>query len=114
MNITERKQSTIEHLRGLSDGSIEVGGLLHHGICFNLRISRGLNYYFVEDHCSEWEEFSGLTDYPVPSPLGAEEAYELTKNLWEGDYGASRKRLCLFLVDVLENMTDDEFEGYCL
>ena len=113
MNISERKQNTIEHLRGLADGTIEAR-CLRQGICFDLNVYWSLSYDSVEDYCSEWEEFSGDTEYPVPDPLGARKAYGNTPNLWEGEYGASRKRLCLFLSDVLEKMTDEEFEEYCL
>jgi len=112
MNITERKQNTIEHLRGLAEGT--VGVKCYQGICRNLFLCCKISSRFVVSYCSEWKEFSGNTEYPVPSPCGAEQAYTDIYDLWEGEYGASRKRLCLYLAEVLEKMTDEEFEEYCL
>lgn len=51
----------------------------------------------------EWPEHSGVEDYPVPHPeLEAQEAYERTWDVWEGEYGAARLRLCAWLVEQLQ------------
>lgn len=50
-----------------------------------------------------WPEFSGIKGYPVPHLLGAIYAYENLDNLWIGYTGAPRKRLCLWLAEVIDS-----------
>jgi hypothetical protein len=60
-----------------------------------------------------WPEYSGNPTYPVPEPLGGGgeylftpegcgEAYFATLNKWEGEYGASRRRLLDHLIDYFQ------------
>ena len=114
MNISERKQNTIEHLRGLADGTITPIST-EEGLCFELEEVQYVSSLFVKHSAYLWDEFSGEKSFPVPhSKHLPVRAYFDTNDIWEGEYGASRKRLCLFLADVLEKMTDEEFEEYCL
>jgi len=50
-----------------------------------------------------WLEFSGKIAYPVPHPTGARTGFDNSDNLWIGEYGAARKRLCLWLAETIDN-----------
>jgi len=80
------------------------------GICYNLHLHR-INMDLVFDHAESWEEFSGNRAYPVP---GGRYVYRKSDNLWIGEYGESRKRLCLYLADVVADMSAEEFEQYII
>jgi hypothetical protein len=75
------------------------------GICYQMGISH-LHVYFTT-----WDEFSGIREYPVPSPRKREDperAYYRIGNLWKGPYGESRKRLCLHIASEMRKENDDD------
>lgn len=54
-----------------------------------------------------WSEYSGNYNYPVPYEhryKSAREAFYVCEDLWSGEYGEARKRLCKFLADQLEHL----------
>ena len=54
-----------------------------------------------------WPEFSGDVQYPVPSlkeDYTPEEYYGLLDDVWEGDYGDSRRRLLNYLIECAKNL----------
>ena len=54
---------------------------------------------------SEWEEYSGDPTCPVPHPTESPmKAFTDCGTLWEGEYGATRRRLCLYLAEKLGEM----------
>ena len=67
------------------------------------------SYTKAEWLMSLWPEFSGCCIYPIHNPkstigeVAAMHIYECTENKWTGEYGASRKRLCLWLADQYKN-----------
>lgn len=98
----------VERLNDLANGAEPV--------CIALGICRDIDILMTEDDCGmcarnlvrkiavDWPEFSGDKDCPVPhperTPLGA---FMHVDNLWVGEYGQARKRLCAFLADEIEN-----------
>jgi len=104
------KQEVIEFLGGLADGSTKPA---YGGICYALwKEFRGDIGQIPDFFCSGWEEWSGDIDFPVPYPeYGAEQGFYFSKGkYWESEYGASRKRFCLYLVEQLKLMSDEDFE----
>lgn len=101
-----------------------------NGACANISKELGLNenlIYQVMKLSKSWEKYSGCEIYPVPAPIGdnvvvnvknftfmprakyynpekAAECYVQPEmlNYWEGEYGALRRELCLFLSDKLK------------
>lgn len=60
-------------------------------------INRVLVPYFIS-----WPQYSGHKCYPVPSTsiyMNREEAFYLTENLWEGEYGALRIDLLNHIIE---------------
>lgn len=70
---------------------------------------------WLYDHFALWPEFSGSKEYPVPPSKGfakthttnlceayyfAEDAYDTRSELWTGEYGALRKDLLDFLINM--------------
>jgi hypothetical protein len=54
-----------------------------------------------------WPEYSGEPSYPVPhDTMEPEEAYLEISDIWEGEYGDSRKRLLAFLIAELQKDTE--------
>lgn len=115
MNTTTSKQDIINYLEGLSSGEVEPIQL-QDGICHHLnRMFQFQSVRYVDSipkyFCKEWPECSGNTAFPIVHPdHSAREAFYLCEDLWSGEYGASRKRLCKFLAEELEKMPDDTFE----
>ena len=97
----ETRIEVIEYLRKLGNGEIEPGSI-KKGICFNL-YKCYLVVISVYVDWTTWSEFSGDKTYPVGhDPRDAYESFVEGLHLWEGEYGASRKRLCLWIADQLE------------
>ena len=74
------------------------------GICDNLLIytKEPLSEQLVKHLAPKWEDYSGNSEFPVPHPtLPPHKGYILTKNLWDGEYGRSRKDLCLYMAAKL-------------
>lgn len=115
MSTATSKQAIINYLEGLSSGEVEPIQL-KYGICYHLYSMfrfRSVRYVeFIPQYlCKEWPEWSGDTGHPIVHPdHSAREAFYLCEDLWSGEYGASRKRLCKFLAEELEKMPDDTFE----
>lgn len=97
-----------DHLIDVMD-YIDSGNDFHreYGICDNLtNVSDGewgctdLKPYF-----RMWPEFSGAESFPIKAPEGtrvdASRAFD-DLPLWEGEYGAARRRLLDFLIDTVE------------
>ena len=81
----------------------------NHGICENLYrfcIEHDIplhGFAFVKIVSPLWPKFSGNKFYPVPfQEWFAADAY-CNKPLWEGEYGKSRKELCMFLANHLQD-----------
>ena len=91
-----------EYLYSLASG--EDPQFLEDGICFNLTEKFGTSLF--SNVWEDWDEFTGSSVYPVPC-MGskAADAYEAASkrgSLWEGKYGDTRRRLCLWLADNIE------------
>ena len=108
-NSATPKQEVIEFLEGLAEGSIPLVG---YGVCYNLY--KEFCYTFErlpEFFCSGWSEWSGDKTFPVPHPdYEAQYGFYSSREHWKGEYGASRKRFCLYLVEQLKLMSDEDFE----
>lgn len=72
------------------------------GICYHLRrVSAGLyDSATIRPMFKQWPGYSGDPVYPVPSPGrgSAMRAYETTRDVWVGEYGADRMELLAFLI----------------
>ena len=93
--------TVIKELKLLAAGE---GEYTPSGICALMRDHNVLSLRYK--HLFErLDEFSGYHAFPVPHPtLKPPEAFcrSTSKSLWEGEYGASRRRLAGFLVEQLE------------
>ena len=66
------------------------------------RIDATIVYIYVIRMFSEWPEYSGNPNYPVPGPGGPVMAYRNNSGCMfdnNQDYGSARLRLCGFLSD---------------
>ena len=78
---------------------------IRSGICFNLsNLTQDSDLYKkIETITKEWPEYSGNAEYPVPhDTLTPKGAYLWPGNLWTGNYGAARRRLCAWLAEQPE------------
>lgn len=105
---TETLKAMADRLQGLADGA--EPDLRALGICHN--ISDFMRFAdataFVGGRAREWPEFSGLIGYPVRHKAGAVTGYEIDNDLWSGEYGAARRRLCGFLAQRIREEIGDE------
>lgn len=62
-----------------------------------------------EKFVGEWEFFSGNLCFPVPCKgyRNPDDAYDDTEDLWVGEYGDTRRKLCLYLAERLEELVKD-------
>lgn len=81
----------------------------NYGICENLHlfcVEHDIplhGFAFVRFVSPLWPKFSGDIFYPVPfKEWVASDAY-CNIPLWEGEYGKSRKELCMFLANQLQD-----------
>lgn len=62
----------------------------------------------VHGFMKDWEFYSGEAYYPVPAPknmdVDALEAYEVSRNLYVGEYGKLRIKLCAYLIERIEEI----------
>lgn len=86
------------------------------GICYNVEMAtfhtEGADDVMMFDIMSnlfrQWPEYSGNDLFPVPYTEDGERcadpdsAFYAIDNLWEGEYGDSRKRLLAFLIAELQ------------
>lgn len=59
---------------------------------------------------TEWPGYSGDSVFPVPPPhkgLSANVIFNCAEFLWEGEYGAIRKRMCFWIGMQLKGTSDD-------
>ena len=55
----------------------------------------------IRVYFSEWCEYSGSKTYPVPHQYEKPGLAFHMLDLWEGEYGAARRRFCVFLANEL-------------
>ncbi|MNH18126.1 hypothetical protein D3C81_1758090 [compost metagenome] len=81
------------------------------GICYNVEIAtfntEGADDLAMNQMMSEiwvkWPEYSGYRTYPVPNGIiDPMVTFHGVDNLWEEEYGESRKRLLSFLIAELQ------------
>lgn len=98
-SVTMSREEISEALIRLSHGIVYVQT---SGICYNLQTITGVRQLLVQELSPFWSEFSGEKFYPVPdingeyNPIDIYYHFELD-NLWIGEYGEARKRLCRYL-----------------
>ena len=80
------------------EGNVLSLSALEFGICSAID-----NSTFVSVLGRYWSERSGQYRYPVPHPEGACTGFSNSDNLWIGEYGEARKRLCLWLAETIDN-----------
>lgn len=108
---TKTLKAMADRLQELADGA-EPGGPL--GICDNIANEFGYDSLdLIKKKFRDWPEFSGVFNYPVPAPKHAPftafDAFELMDlDLWSGEYGAARRRLCGFLAQEIRKGIGDE------
>lgn len=102
--MNEKLQYVVDTLEGWADDQI-LPRDKSAGICQNLTLlpcgMRDAQELVVEAARS-WPESSGSLEYPVQHPeMPPRIAYNshLTENLWVGEYGAARRRLCQHIAD---------------
>ena len=85
------------------------------GICYNLRFAGvpGADdpgvYAIMRDLFLLWPKYSGDSFYPVPyDSMEPVDAYLEIGNVWEGEYGASRKELLAFLIAQLQGQVNEQ------
>lgn len=113
------KKKMSKHLNKLGTGEVEPRHL-GAGICnelghFTFENAPGCcSVFVVQDLSRSWSEFSGEEDFPITDPEYPDnpfKSYIYKANLWVGEYGASRKRLCLFLAEELKSVSVKEFKN---
>lgn len=73
------------------------------GLCNNTCLNL-LNQDYVDSISKQWNKFSGISEFPVPSDSSDEtpiSAYYSISNLYAGDYGKLRLEFAEFIVDEL-------------
>lgn len=82
------------------------------GVCLNLcRIVNSSDCFaFLDAYVCLWDEYSGDVEYPVKAYSRSTpcEEYELSFDLWVGEYGEARKRLLDFLIKRLQQEVENE------
>ena len=102
--MNEKLQYVVDTLEAWAEDQI-APRYTYAGICQNLALLPCDTPYaqeLVVEAARSWPESSGSLEYPVPHPeMPARIAYEspLTENLWVGEYGAARRRLCQHIAD---------------
>lgn len=109
MKITSIEQLK-EHLIGLSNGYIQPIEK-YCGVCMELNWAVGIRARrVIMSLAIDWSEYSGNKHYPVPTlyDFSAEVAYD-KRALWDNDeYGDSRRRLCAYLAERLNEFSSLE------
>jgi len=105
---TETLKAIADRLQELADGG--EPRIPYHGICLIMKNDFGDKALdLIKKKFRDWPEFSGELNYPVPAPehmmITAFEAFEafvlMGLDLWSGEYGAARRRLCGFLAQKI-------------
>lgn len=90
-----------EQLERLLAGDIEFPKA---GICSNLNNNSPL----VRKYSKSWKYYSGDIHYPVPDPEGklfGRDMYQVTDNMWEGEYGELRRDLVKHILQEISKPT---------
>jgi len=91
----------VAELRELADGADPKDVAL--GICV-VAAQHQISRDFLKKVIGKWPEHSGSSQFPIPhKKLSPKEAFYSTPNLWVGSYGSTRRRLCTFIADTLED-----------
>jgi len=101
---TEALKAMADRLQDLADGAeprYETRGICAH-ICDFLGATAAVDFVCIR--AKAWPEHSGNMYYPVPP---GRPAY-YGDNLWSGEYGAARRRLCGFLAQEIRKEIGDE------
>lgn len=100
------REELINNLRQVSNGDLSCIKFINLGLCGNF-----LDYCTLEvqDECEDlfryWTKYSNEYMYPVPAPEEYSNpvmSFEMSANLYEGEYGKLRMELAGFLADELE------------
>lgn len=106
-------KAMVDRLQKLADGAEPINRTV--GICFEAAIiAKSCGRDKVAELCIGWPEFSGNEKFPVPShhpKWTAEEAFFNNDILWDGEYGAARRRLCGFLAQEVRKELKEKGEA---
>lgn len=92
-----------EHLLNLSVSRTEPLNF-EEGLCVEIRDTFGPeSMAYCMSLTKQWNKHSGDDLFPIPCPFGgvAKSRYLKTENLWQGEYGNLRKKLCGYLANVV-------------
>lgn len=79
------------------------------GICSILKYFPWPEGFCRGDMFAAWGEFSGNLIFPVPHPLHSPDVgYMAADDVWEGEYGDTRRRLCLHCADWIERLEREQ------
>ena len=102
----------------LSEGTVPYGRI---GLCGNfiVEFEKRIDQVVPQELYVRWAEFSGDKVYPVPGPKRTSpmEFYYHCRRydiLWSGEYGESRKRLCMFIANEIDKLSIDTTDGLML
>lgn len=84
---------------------------IEHGICDNVEfvVEEGYSTFgpILKRLFKSWPEYSGSLTFPVKHPdKTPHDGFINSYNLWEGEYGAARKRLLTYLIENLQQGTE--------
>ena len=99
---TKTLKAMADRLQELADGAEPMSAC--DGVCLEIQNTFGQDYLkHAQRLFRRWPEHSGIDAYPVkhPSNKDAKGAYFHEYNLWTGEYGAARRRLCGFLAQEI-------------
>lgn len=107
--------SVLKHLRELVNEAEILYCVQQQGICDNvmdiwedllLEDDLTVRHRITRDAMFEtWPEFSGCKTHPVPSVFPGNtpiQVFRNTSNMWDGEYGAARRRLLDYMIEQLE------------
>lgn len=105
---TKTLKAMADRLQELADGADPERK--DRGICHVMQLEFGAKCrLYVAETTVFWPEYSGNKTYPVPHEyLGEIVAFENLDDLWSGEYGAARRRLCGFLASEIRKEVGDE------
>jgi len=106
---TKTLKAMADRLQELADGAEPMDAC--DGVCLEIRNTFGQDYLeHAQRLFRNWPEHSGIDEYPVkhPSKKDAKGAYFREDDLWSGEYGAARRRLCGFLAQEIRKEIGDE------
>lgn len=104
------KQEIVDHLRALGTGKVKPISKVV-GICRELTNKFSIpGVSFIANRAEGWSEFSGERAFPIKhDEKECWSAYITARNLWgKTKYGDSRRALCLYIADVVEQEIANE------